>query len=764
MRILLSLVLFLLTFPVQASAQALRPGEWRTYTSMRSVSDVAISEDSLYAWAATSGGAFRVKLSDHSDLLELRNSDGLSDNELTAIAVDLEGNAYLGGRSGSLDIWSRTSGTIRQERSIMEIQDFGQKSINDIFIDGDRVYLATGYGLTVYNRRTRAFGETVVAFGSFPAQEAVLQVLTLRDTIYAVLARGVAYAPVSTFNLNNPSSWTTIVSTTSGALKAAIVHLGSVYVGADSGLVRVDVQLSQLSNVGALFGVPVAELAQQGEELFAIDPRGDAQLGRTIGLGSVSWRSVPRDRAGSNPINALAVGRNGLLLAGTTLSGLLIGIQNGDSVSQAFPSGPVSNSVGDINFAASRSLLFAAHSGLGASVFDVEKDDWVQYPNRDPRMPDVSYRRVVFDSIRNVAWFGLTGAGVLKVHGMETGNVQYTRYDNAQGLPSAVPDNDNFVIGGRGMIDDAGKFVVPVWATNGQGLAFYDEKDDRFTTVPLSNLRSTYGLVAQDLNGTYWVGTESNTNPPPYGLFYHTKNNLNGSIFGAPTGVLNSTSINALIVDQDNALWVGSNAGLQIIADVYKATTSNAKFTAIRKVPFVEEQFVRAIAVDGVGNKWIGTDNGVFVLSADGTDSVARFTSDNSPLIDNVISSMTIDTKRGEAYLGTDKGISRVSTIFKAGEADYSGIMVYPNPVVQTAEVLPSVFIKGLVGGSQVNIYTSSGRLVASIDGKDLGGIVTWNGRDDNGNLLPSGVYLVSATSLDSSERGQAKIVLIRKD
>jgi hypothetical protein len=235
-------------------------------------------------------------------------------------------------------------------------------------------------------------------------------------------------------------------------------------------------------------------------------------------------------------------------------------------------------------------------------------------------------------------------------------------------------------------------------------------------------------------------------------------------LFGGPGGVLSSASVNALVVDQDNALWVGSNAGLQIIADIYKASTPNPKFTAIRKVPFVEEQFVRAIAVDGVGNKWIGTDNGIFVVSADGTDSVARFTKDNSPLIDNTVKSIAIDTRRGEAYIGTEKGISRVSTIFKQGESDYSGILVYPNPVVQTLESQPSVFIRGLVSGSQVNIYTSSGRLVASIDGKDLGGIVTWNGRDDNGNLLPSGVYLVSATSLDSPDRGQAKFVLIRKE
>jgi ligand-binding sensor domain-containing protein len=509
--------------------------------------------------------------------------------------------------------------------------------------------------------------------------------------------------------------------------------------------------------------VPIGELAQQGERLYIVDPRGAAQLGTTNALGPIKWQSIPRDRAINNQINSLAVGKNGLLIAGTTLSGVLIGIQNGDSVEQAFPPGPTSNSIDDIDYSVSRSLLFTTHGGLGASVFDVNKDQWLEYPRTDPRMPQVTYRRVVFDSIRNVTWFGLVGSGIMKVQGLETGNVTYEIYDKDDGLPSSDAGGGNFIIGGKGMLNSEGQFVGTSWAADGRGLSFY-QPNNTFNSVSLGGGFSTYARITQDFAGTYWIGTENNTAPAPYGLFFYTKNGTTGSLYGGPGGILSSPSVNALIVDQDNALWVGSSAGLQIIADIYKASSPNPKFTAIRKVPFVEEQLVRTIAVDGVGNKWIGTDNGIFVVSADGTDSVARFTRENSPLIDNGIRTISIDTRRGEAFIGTEKGISRVSTIFKQGESDYAGIMVYPNPVVQTAESQPSVFIKGLVGGSQVNIYTSSGRLVASIDGKELGSIVSWNGRDDNGQLLPSGVYLVSATSIDSADRGQAKFLLIRKE
>ena len=169
------------------------------------------------------------------------------------------------------------------------------------------------------------------------------------------------------------------------------------------------------------------------------------------------------------------------------------------------------------------------------------------------------------------------------------------------------------------------------------------------------------------------------------------------------------------------------------------------------------------MAVDGVGNKWIGTENGIFVVSPDGSDSVARYTTDNSPLVDNIINSIAIDTRRGEAYAATPSGISRFSIIFKQGNPDYSNIRVYPNPVVQSSDNAPTIYIDGLVAGSTVKIFTLNGKLVGTINGAAYGSTVQWSGRDERGRQLPSGMYLVSATSPQSGEKGEAKLVIIRK-
>src|SRR5437870_855911 len=144
-------------------AQKLLPGQWRTYTSMREAKDVAATRDSNAVWVATTGGAFRYDLTSGA-IKALRNTDGLSDNNLSAVATDANGNVYLGGRSGSFDIYSEGTDRIEQQRGILDKKSLTQKTINHIAISDGKAYLATEYGLTIFNTSGRYFEETVLAF------------------------------------------------------------------------------------------------------------------------------------------------------------------------------------------------------------------------------------------------------------------------------------------------------------------------------------------------------------------------------------------------------------------------------------------------------------------------------------------------------------------------------------------------------------------------------------------------------------------------
>src|SRR5579872_7634814 len=102
-----SFIIVFLTASISFS-QPLHKGEWKTYTAMSGITDLAIERSSGNVWAVTTGGAFRFIPSGtpKSNILALRNSDGLSDNDLTAVAADSSGKIYFGGAGGTIDVYS----------------------------------------------------------------------------------------------------------------------------------------------------------------------------------------------------------------------------------------------------------------------------------------------------------------------------------------------------------------------------------------------------------------------------------------------------------------------------------------------------------------------------------------------------------------------------------------------------------------------------------------------------------------------------------
>jgi hypothetical protein len=340
--------------------------------------------------------------------------------------------------------------------------------------------------------------------------------------------------------------------------------------------------------------------------------------------------------------------------------------------------------------------------------------------------------------------------------------ISYNMRGRSAGVPSADANGSDFVVPGQCILDNKGNLACAFWAYLGDALSRSSD-GNTFANTQLGYGFRPFNSIAQDLDGYYFLATTFITIPQPLGVVYLAPDGSTGVLAGGSNGVLSSESVNSIIVDQDNGLWCGTNQGVDIASHFKNGRTGAVEFH-VRKVPFLDQQVVKSIAVDGVGNKWIGTDNGIFVVSPDGADSLGHYTSSNSPLIDNSINSIAIDQANCEVYIGTVKGISRTSCIFREGGADYSKMYVYPNPVVQSPLDEPVVTITGLVDGSTVKIFTISGRLVKTIDGTAYGATVTWNGKDDNGKQLASGVYLVSATSALAKESGQSKFVLIRKN
>ncbi len=171
---------------------------------------------------------------------------------------------------------------------------------------------------------------------------------------------------------------------------------------------------------------------------------------------------------------------------------------------------------------------------------------------------------------------------------------------------------------------------------------------------------------------------------------------------------------------------------------------------------------INDVTVDPANNLWVATDAGVwYVEEADlGFQDVLHYTSDNSPLLSDVVLSIAVNERTGEVYFSTDLGLISLQGDATTAVAKKQDLFVYPNPVRIEGTADPEFFIEGLLEETDVSILTPAGSLVASIEAR--GGRVRWNGRDRNNNLVPSGVYLVVAVDQNGDGAAYGKVAVIR--
>jgi hypothetical protein len=173
---------------------------------------------------------------------------------------------------------------------------------------------------------------------------------------------------------------------------------------------------------------------------------------------------------------------------------------------------------------------------------------------------------------------------------------------------------------------------------------------------------------------------------------------------------------------------------------------------------FSNEQ-VQAIAVDGADRKWIGTQNGAWLISANAEKTIYRFTESNSPLLSNDVKQIAIDGKTGEVFFATAKGICSFRSTATETTVTNNDVLVFPNPV--PPGYTGTIAIRGVANNAIVKITELNGRLV--YETKALGSQATWNGRDYKGRTISTGIYLVLTSDDNHQEKQVTKIVFIQK-
>ena len=208
-----------------------------------------------------------------------------------------------------------------------------------------------------------------------------------------------------------------------------------------------------------------------------------------------------------------------------------------------------------------------------------------------------------------------------------------------------------------------------------------------------------------------------------------------------------------LAEDKRGHVWLGSTSGVISVTNPSKACDSDFRINRI-KVPrndgsgladyLLESDKIVAIAVDNSNRKWIATAaSGLFLVSEDGDRVLSHFTTTNSPLPSNTITALHADQTGNSIFIGTLAGLYEYSSSSGPARDDYSDVYAYPNPV--TPDYSGWITIAGLMENSLVKIVDSSMNLVYQTTSE--GGMALWDGCNMNGSRVRSGVYYVLASS-----------------
>ena len=220
--------------------------------------------------------------------------------------------------------------------------------------------------------------------------------------------------------------------------------------------------------------------------------------------------------------------------------------------------------------------------------------------------------------------------------------------------------------------------------------------------------------------------------------------------------------------DKDGNIWVGTQQG-PLLLEKDQIEASSPVFTQV-KVPrndgtnyadyLLSGIGITAICIDGGGRKWFGTENnGAYLISEDNLTQIQHFTTSNSKLLSNHINAIAINPTTGEVFFGTENGLcSYISdATAPSNEMTKDQVYAYPNPVEPGYTGL--ITIVGLSYDADVKILTSSGRLVAQ--GRSNGGTFTWDGLDQQGRRVASGIYMVATATSQGDKGVVCKIAIV---
>jgi ligand-binding sensor domain-containing protein len=762
--VVVCLVLVALPEMLVGRQSALDFGRWKNFTDMKVVRGMATTTDSI--WVATSGGLFLYTPSSNH-FLKFTNSEGLSSNDLSAVAIDSRGKVWVGSSDGFLNALTPGTGGWEEIRSI-EASDRVQKAIRTFLVRGDSLFIGTDFGVSVLQLSLKEFRDTYANLG-FVTQAGANAVKISQNRIWVATDLGVASAPLGAPNLSAPTAWTTYGTgdgLPAGACNALTILHDTIIVGTSSGLAVFDGK--KFLPVAAFNGKAIVGLLTRTNDVVVL-------WNEISGYGLASYVGVsgPAVFIADNPetqsSSLITQPLTSTLWIGTSSKGIA---RPGASWNYQAPNGPQSNLFSSIVID-DRGLLWAGSGisgrGRGFYRYDPAAADatrWKNYTVAGYRVMKTDDYYKVSLGVNGSIWVSSWGTGMVEVAGDSIR--RHLDQTTTPALVGSVSFDTNYVVIGGVAVDSQGdSWIVDRTAVNGKPLIQLKSNGTPVYRSSPSDADGKFTNILIDRNNTKWLANSEPSDKPTNGLYYFNENDTLVAGTQASGGWGKVTSDNglpsnivlSLALDLDGNVCVGTDLGLTIVADPLNPVgKSSQNYT---RLP-LRGQSIQTIAVDAVNNKWVGTKEGVIVVNSDATQVLTQYTvlSTNGKLVDNDIRSIAFDQKRGIVYVGTEKGLSTLEVTPVQTVRTLSSLEVGPNPFLVPA--LQPLTIRNLAAETSIKIISTDGRLISQFVAQ-AGGRAFWDGRDARGDVVPSGIYFVIAFADNGNQTSTAKIAVVRR-